>query len=146
MKQYINSIEWIQMANHLQNIRAFYRNISHGSGKMILNQAELEILSFIWINDNCSSPLDITKSLGIHKENVSRTLKKLISNGLIIKEVCECDKRRSYVKLTETGIDLLDINYTQFLSPIYELKRELGEEKFKTFINLINESNNIFNK
>ena len=80
----------------------------HKKHKFSLSMAQVPILSFlIDENDkNCISQDLITKSLGIDKASTTRTIKKLIKQGYIIRTRDKKDKRAYNLSLTEEGKNL----------------------------------------
>lgn len=76
------------------------------------------------------SQQDLVQRLGVSKEAVSLSVRRLQKKGYIHREVDESDKRRYTLRLTKEGLDLLDEvlihqneAYQQLLEPLNEKQR-----------------------
>ena len=90
--------------------------------------------------------LDLLSQLVIYEESMtpmtlSRIIDKLTEEGYITKIKDQNDKRSYAVEISDKGRGELDRIYKCYLSPIYELRRKLGDEEFLKLIGLIENAN-----
>ncbi|WP_165006049.1 MULTISPECIES: MarR family transcriptional regulator [unclassified Enterococcus] len=78
---------------------------------------------------------ELIKLTGLDASNVTRTVQKLISIGLVTKEKSEQDRRSFVLELTEAGqtrydhvIDTVEIAQKEFLSKLTSEEQELFEK------------------
>lgn len=83
---------------------------------------------------------DLVEKLGVSKEAISVSVRRLEKKGLIRREVDEKDKRKYLLSLTNEGLELLDevlihqnAAYEKLLEPLNEQQRE----ELKKLINLM---------
>ena len=74
------------------------------------------------------------------KEAVSRCLKHLSERGCIRRARHPKDDRSFILSLTDEGYKALEESYSDLLSPLYQLRREMGED-FETLSRLIGLAN-----
>lgn len=97
-----------------RNISLIFRATSsrmqecHNKHEFSVSMAQLPTLSFLIDNNdkNCISQDFITKSLGVDKASTTRTVKKLIKQGYVIRTRDKKDKRAYNLSLTEEGKNL----------------------------------------
>ena len=80
---------------------------------------------------------DLSDSLYITKGAITKAIKKLESNGIIIRQQSKVDKRHNILKLSQKGKDLIPI--LEEINNEWEEKMgldKLDDEFFKTFIDL----------
>jgi len=78
-----------------------------------------------------------------NKVIISRLIKKLISEGFLIKVENLQDERSYYLKITEKGKKILEKDYEKIILPISVLEKKMGEKDFIDFMNQISNSNKI---
>lgn len=132
--------EWIDMLKYHQELHHFSRNMLLNEEKLTLTVSEIEILSWLYMEPEKSTPLSLVQETGMKKEAVSRSLKKLRCKEYIHKEVHPDDKRSYNLNVTERGIEELNNNYKAILKPMYELKR-LMKDDFEKLFNSISTAN-----
>ena len=119
--------------------------IFHKNHKIYFNNAlakyDLNLIQVLCIarinNEENLNQKDLSDSLYITKGAITKAIKKLESNGIIIREQSKIDKRNNILKLSEKGKDLIPI--LQEINDEWEKKMgldNLDEEFFKTFIDL----------
>ena len=119
--------------------------IFHKNHKIYFNNAlakcDLNLIQVLCIarinNEENLNQKDLSDSLYITKGAITKAIKKLESNGIIIREQSKIDKRNNILKLSEKGKDLIPI--LQEMNNEWERKMgldNLDEEFFKTFIDL----------
>lgn len=134
--------DWKYMMEKMQEIRLFSRTMIRRATKEYKISAEqLELLSYLSISKERMTPMDLSKIMGVNKTIISRIIEQLSSNGYLIKERDENDKRSYFVYITEKGNKQVNLIYDYYLHPIYELRRRLGEEEFIEFMKYIENAN-----
>ena len=85
---------------------------------------------------------DISRQFGVSRAAVSQYISSLESEGYILRYNSENDRRRTYLITTEKALD----GYTHIVIDSYlnknciTVKDTMGEEKFRTMLELIEES------
>ena len=119
--------------------------IFHKNHKTYLNNALaqydlnlIQVLCMLRIyNEENLNQKDLSDSLYITKGAITKAIKKLESNGIIIREQSKADKRNNILRLTKKGKDLIPI--LEEMNNEWEEKMgldKLDDEFFKTFIDL----------
>lgn len=124
--------------------------IFHKNHKTYLNNAlskyDLNLIQVLCIarihneeelNNSHLNQKDLSDSLYITKGAITKAIKKLESNGIIIREQSMDDKRHNILRLSEKGRDLIPI--LEGINNEWEEKmglNNLDDEFFKTFIDL----------
>lgn len=124
--------------------------IFHKNHKTYLNNAlakyDLNLIQVLCIarihneeelNDSYLNQKDLSDSLYITKGAITKAIKKLESNGIIIREQSMDDKRHNILRLSQKGKDLIPI--LEGINNEWEEKmglNNLDDEFFKTFIDL----------
>lgn len=88
-------------------------------------------------NEENLNQKDLSDSLYITKGAITKAIKKLESNGIIIRQQSKVDKRHNILKLSQKGKDLIPI--LEEINNEWEEKMgldKLDDEFFKTFIEL----------
>lgn len=62
---------------------------------------------------------------------------------LLTKEPSLTDRRSYHLSITERGQKALEETYNYYLSPIYTMRRRLGEAQFLKLMELIHETNDV---
>lgn len=79
---------------------------------------------------------DITKILKIQKPATSKALNSLESKGFIERTVDKEDRRGIYVKLTDLGLDMIEILKRKGHEKLSRIMKLLGEDDAKEFIRI----------
>ena len=88
-------------------------------------------------NEENLNQKDLSDSLYITKGAITKAIRKLESNGIIIRQQSKVDKRHNILKLSQKGKDLIPI--LEEINNEWEEKMgldKLDDEFFKTFIEL----------
>lgn len=131
---------WLEMLGYQQELHRFSQSLLAQGQKQTLTASELELLSWLYVQTEESTPLVLSRQSGMKKEAVSRCLKQLYEKGLIEKERRPEDERSYALSLTEGGKSALRENYGPILQPLYDLKREMGAD-FDQLFRLIAQAN-----
>ena len=138
----MEDFNWIYMTEKLQEIKLFSRNMIYRTTKEYQIPAQhLDLLSQLVIYEESMTPMTLSKIMGVNKTIISRIIDKLAEEGYITKIKDQNDKRSYAVEISDKGRGELDRIYKCYLSPIYELRRKLGDEEFLKLIGLIENAN-----
>nr|WP_317377589.1 MarR family transcriptional regulator [uncultured Faecalimonas sp.] len=136
--------DWIEMMNYMQNLRQFCsRNVRRTGKGSISTSQELDLLSRISLSDAPLTPHELCSCMGLGKSAVSRVIEHLEKKELLIKKPNLADKRSYLLSITEEGQKALEETYEYYLSPIYTMRRKLGEAHFMELMKLIHETNDV---
>lgn len=136
--------DWIEMMNYMQNLRQFCsRNVRRTGKGSISTSQELDLLSRISLSDVPLTPHELCSCMGLGKSAVSRVIEHLEKKELLIKKPNLADKRSYLLSITEEGQKALEETYEYYLSPIYTMRRKLGEAHFMELMKLIHETNDV---
>ena len=119
--------------------------IFHKNHKTYLNNAlaqyDLNLIQVLCMlrvyNEENLNQKDLSDSLYITKGAITKAIKKLESNGIIIRQQSKVDKRHNILKLSQKGKDL--IPSLEEINNEWEEKMgldKLDDDFFKTFIDL----------
>lgn len=138
----MNGSDCIYMIEKMQEISLFSRQIIHRATKEYEIPAQhLDLLSQLLIHKEGLTPIQLSKIMGVNKTIISRVIDKLNKGGYVIKTKDEIDKRSYIVSITELGIEKVDKIYTYYLSPIYKLRKVLGNQDFFELMSYIQKAN-----
>lgn len=143
----MNDLDCIYMIEKMQEISLFSRQIIHRATKEYEIPAQhLDLLSQLLIHKEGLTPMQLSKIMGVNKTIISRVIEKLNKGGYVIKTKDEIDKRSYIVSITELGIEKVDKIYTYYLSPIYKLRKVLGNQDFFELMSYIQKANEKMNQ
>lgn len=138
----MNDSNFIYMIQKMQEISLFSRSIIHRATKEYEVPAQhLDLLSQLLVNKEGLTPMQLSKTMGVNKTIISRIIDSLNKGGYVQKTKDNLDKRSYIVSITELGREKVDKIYTYYLSPIYELRRKLGDKDFFELMNYIEKAN-----
>ena len=116
-----------------KNHKTYFNN---SLAKYDLNLIQVLCIARIYNEENLNQK-DLSDSLYITKGAITKAIKKLESNGIIIREQSKDDKRHNVLRLSQKGKDLIPI--LEDINSQWEEKMgldNLDDEFFKTFIEL----------
>ena len=116
-----------------KNHKTYFNN---ALAKYDLNLIQVLCIARIYNEENLNQK-DLSDSLYITKGAITKAIRKLESNGIIIREQSKVDKRHNILKLSKKGKDLIPI--LEEINNEWEEKMgldKLDDEFFKTFIDL----------
>ena len=116
-----------------KNHKTYFNN---ALAKYDLNLIQVLCIARIYNEENLNQK-DLSDSLYITKGAITKAIRKLESNGIIIREQSKVDKRHNILKLSQKGKDLIPI--LEEINNEWEEKMgldKLDDEFFKTFIDL----------
>ena len=116
-----------------KNHKTYFNN---ALAKYDLNLIQVLCIARIYNEENLNQK-DLSDSLYITKGAITKAIRKLESNGIIIRQQSSEDKRHNILKLSQKGKDLIPI--LEEINNEWEEKMgldKLDDEFFKTFIDL----------
>ena len=116
-----------------KNHKTYFNN---ALAKYDLNLIQVLCMLRVYNEENLNQK-DLSDSLYITKGAITKAIKKLESNGIIIREQSKVDKRHNILKLSQKGKNLIPI--LEEINNEWEEKMgldKLDDEFFKTFIDL----------
>ena len=116
-----------------KNHKTYFNN---ALAKYDLNLIQVLCIARIYNEENLNQK-DLSDSLYITKGAITKAIRKLESNGIIIREQSSEDKRHNILKLSQKGKDLIPI--LEEINNGWEEKMgldKLDDDFFKTFIDL----------
>lgn len=134
--------ELIAKLKDMQELRVFASEIlQRGFENSITTRQEFDLLTRLKLSKVELTSLELSDKMELPKSNISRLVNALSKKGLIEKVKSEQDGRIYYLKLTDIGISELNKTYENYLSPLFEIENNLGEEQFNLLLNIIKELN-----
>ena len=127
-------MNWKQLCKYMQEMRVFNRLILYQRSLIELSTNELDLLSRIAISEKLLSAKELLDQMSSNKVIISRLIKKLISEGFLIKVENLQDERSYYLKITEKGKKILEKDYEKIILPISVLEKKMGEKDFIDFM------------
>jgi DNA-binding MarR family transcriptional regulator len=79
----------------------------------------------------------LAEDLELSKPTVTEMVKKFIKMKYVYKETCEIDGRVHYLKLTDQGKNIANVEKLTFKDMVDKLHEKLDEEDLKTLIKLL---------
>ena len=116
-----------------KNHKTYFNN---ALAKYDLNLIQVLCIARIYNEENLNQK-DLSDSLYITKGAITKAIRKLESNGIIIRQQSSEDKRHNILKLSQKGKDLIPI--LEEINNRWEEKMgldKLDDDFFKTFIDL----------
>ncbi|MBO7079181.1 MAG: MarR family transcriptional regulator [Bacilli bacterium] len=107
------------------------------------HSSDFSVLMAIYNSKEKISAIEISKYLGFSKVYASKVLKHLLDNKLIYREQNDNDKRQLFLYLTEKGRKLTEEQINKYIATTNYLLNQFGEEKAKTFIDMLKEATKI---
>lgn len=134
--------DWKIMMEKMQDVRLFSSmNVQRVSKKEKLSSQEFYLLSKIFISEELLTPRMLSDQVGISRPLLSKLIENLMEEKFLRKKEIAADRRSYCVEVTEKGKRQLEELYKQYLKPIYDLRRGLGEEEFLELTAKIRDAN-----
>lgn len=107
-------------------------NLSASQFSLLLNLKYLEVCSVT----------DLAKYIGLERTTVVRTIKPLVESGLVV-DISSDNERNRKLTLTKAGKEKMEEALPLWENAQNFIKKQLGEEKIKTLVSLLEEFNKI---
>lgn len=108
-------------------------------------EGELAVMSYLLSQEEVNST-DISIRFGVSKARVTAIVSSLIKKEFVFLEKSSADKRKSIVKLTLSGKRFIETKLIVLDHWLINFLNNLGYEKSKTFIDLLQEINALLKK
>lgn len=86
-------------------------------------------------------PTRIAEQACLLLPSLTRILQKLEEKELIQRQRDASDRRKQIVQITEAGEQIIQKNLTKSLAALQTIKDQMGEERYETLLDLLNELN-----
>lgn len=106
-----------------------------------VRKSELGTLFYLHDTQKEITPVAVSEFLGISRPCTTALLKRLESRGYISRKPSPVDGRSCTLSLTPCGVQLVIAAQKECSRTIDLLQKELGPERFRLFLELIEESN-----
>lgn len=133
-------MDYIQSA---EEIGLFCRLNSNIKKDIPIRSSEMGVLIYIYKNGEITTPQMISQFFKIKKPSVTSQINVLIKNEFLIKIPSQVDGRSYSLKVTDSGRNLVETTFGEYLKFVKLLHDEMGEDNYHQFINLIHQANQI---
>lgn len=127
-------------ANRLQRIIS---KLKSGEGENALNNARgvraIIISLYLRGGKDGLNPGELSRILGVGSGRIGNALKFLEAKGYVTRQSCPDDLRKKNVRLSPSGIKLAKESYEDFLDNLTFVRQKMGDERFDSFIELLQE-------
>ena len=103
-------------------------------------KSDFSVLMIIYHAKGEISAIDISRILGFSKVYASKVLNHLLDRKLITREANPADRRQLFLHLTKEGRELTERVISQYIATTNCLLEKFGEEKTRTFIEILKEA------
>ncbi len=86
-----------------------------------------------------NEPTVIAREACLHLPSLSRILKSMEQDGLVLRREDELDRRKTVIAITAAGRDILNQYAARSARILMQLESRLGAEKIETILNLLEE-------
>lgn len=111
-----------------------------------IRASEMGALIFVQKSEAQVTPLMISDFFGIAKPSVTDMVNSLIKETYLIKIPSKIDRRSYTLEVTERGYELLESTAKEYLKTMDFLEEKMGDQKFRLFIQLVQEANEILSE
>lgn len=108
-----------------------------------IRRSELGVLLYLYSAEEAITPVLVSDFMGISRPCTTALLKRLERDGYIHRQPSRSDRRSWTLSLTEKGKQLIQDAHEEYGKSMQLLEKEMGAERFHTFVKLIEESNGI---
>jgi DNA-binding MarR family transcriptional regulator len=108
-----------------------------------IRPSEMGVLILVEKSEEAVTPLMISNFFGISKPSVTDMVNSLIKGNYLSKTPSEKDKRSYTVSVTPKGHELVEITFKEYVKSMELLEGKMGEQEFKTLIDLLEKANKV---
>jgi DNA-binding MarR family transcriptional regulator len=130
-------MDYIDLAKQcLQTFLHYYRTRTN----QMMNESmrgEAYVLQYIAGHDGDVVPGDISNAMSVSTARMATVLKGLENKGLITRHFDSSDKRRTILKLTQTGAEQAEQCMNQMLHSTAKMLEYLGENDAREYIRIL---------
>lgn len=108
-----------------------------------IRSSEMGMLIYLVKTSGDKTPIGVAKFFHFTKSMATNMVTSLSEKGYIEKIRSNTDKRSILLKPTKKAIELVEATYEEYFKTMAMLKAQMGEEKFKEFLALLEMANGI---
>lgn len=123
------------------SISMFCRLMLNSKSNLPIRSSEMGLLILLKESDSPIRPLAAAHFFKVSKPMIAAMVRTLDKKGYLIKEPSQDDKRSYYLEITDKGRSLVAEAIDDYTKTLQVLTEKMGQEKFETMIQLINEAN-----
>jgi len=113
-------------------------------GAVPVTITEAHMIEAIGRHENGATVGEVAADIGVRMPTATVALKKLVEKGLVTKETCTVDRRRTFVSLTTLGRRMQHAHEFFHRSMIREVTAGFGEDERKLLLTVIDRLNSFF--
>lgn len=121
----------------------FSRDYMDSKNVLPIRPSEMGVLNIIAQREGLFTPLMIAELLEVSKPMITAHINNLEKKGYIIRQFSNNDKRSFFVIPTSKAKELVKTTNEKMNKMLSSLEEKLGEENFKTLLNLIEDATKI---
>jgi DNA-binding MarR family transcriptional regulator len=129
--------EFIHAMHQFHKMRPMFSFSGISRGKIVVTGAAWQIYNSR--EDHKVRVSEIVSRLGIPAPGVSRILKGLEEDGIVMRSLDPEDRRTTLVSFTDKGMQEIQKNTRLFEEALHTIIQGMGEEKIRTLCTLLNE-------
>lgn len=127
-------------------LSVFSKNYMDLKRGLPIRPSEMGVLNIITETSGPHTPVLLAKLLRVSKPMITAHLTTLLNKGYIEKQQAEDDKRVYYILPTEKAVNLVEKEKEKLNLQLEYLVKEMGKEKFDTFVMLAQKANFILDE
>lgn len=127
-------------------LSVFSKNYMDLKRGLPIRPSEMGVLNIITETSGPHTPVLLAKLLRVSKPMITAHLTTLLNKGYIEKQQAEDDKRVYYILPTEKAVNLVESEKEKLNLQLEYLVKEMGQEKFDTFVMLAQKANFILDE
>jgi len=130
------------LRDNLIDVFTRFYNMETMADLMDFCQGELRVLHYLTINQNINDciPSKISTALHVTRGRITSALNSLRKKGFVTMEICENDRRKILVRLTQSGRDHLQNRKCQAEAFIDHFIINIGETKAHQFMEILDQT------
>jgi DNA-binding MarR family transcriptional regulator len=130
------------LRDNLIDVFTRFYNMETMADLMDFCQGELRVLHYLTINQNINDciPSKISTALHVTRGRITSALNSLRKKGFVTMEICENDRRKILVGLTQSGRDHLQNRKCQAEAFIDNFILNIGETKAHQFMEILDQT------
>lgn len=125
-------------------LSVFSKNYMELKRGLPIRPSEMGVLNIITATPGPHTPVMLAELLNVSKPMITAHLTSLSEKGYITKEQSKDDKRAYYIIPTEKALLLVESAKEDMNRQLKQLEAAIGEEAFRTFVDLAQKANEHF--
>lgn len=111
-----------------------------------IRRGDLGVLLYLYGAQEEITPVAVSDFMGISRPCTTALLKRLEGDGYIFRSPSQSDGRSRTITLTEKGRQLILAAHEEYGRSMQALEKEMGIDRFRIFLEMIEQSNLILRK